>query len=156
MQSLYNTIRRRLRSVQPVRIEYAGTIVQGRHFEVADFQSVEARRLITMLGCGIQSCVRTGDKAGEHRHKSGDEAHRFSLEHVSTPYNWCTHSTASVDGHHSLSSPDVLFYLSAQLKSKKVNAPFPGSDRPDWPGLFWRAISRSYTELEKEPPPCIP
>src|SRR5258708_31264453 len=109
-----------------------------------------------MLGCGIQSCVRTGDKAGEHCQKSGDEAHRFSLEHVSTSYHWCTHSTASVDGHHSLSSPDVLFYLSAQVKSKKINAPFLCSDRPDWPRLFSRAISRSCTGLENEPPTSTP
>src|SRR6266478_8958744 len=83
MQSLYNTIRRRLRSVQPVRIEYAGTIVQGRHFEVADLQSVEARRLIMMLRPGSQSCVRNGDKAGQRYQKTGCEAHRISLEHVS-------------------------------------------------------------------------
>src|ERR1700719_3705771 len=63
VQCLSNTIHRGLRSVQPVRIEYTGTVVQGRHFEVADLQSVEARRLLMMLGCGSQSCVRTGDKA---------------------------------------------------------------------------------------------
>jgi hypothetical protein len=55
VQCLYNIIHCRLRSVQPLRIENAGTIVQGRHFEVADFQSVESRRLIMMLGCGGQS-----------------------------------------------------------------------------------------------------
>src|SRR6202521_3542625 len=87
LQCLDNTIHRRLRSVQPVRIEYAVTIEYGRHFEVADFLSVEARHLIMMLRCGSQSCVPTGDKAGEHHHKSGDEAHRISLEHVSTPNN---------------------------------------------------------------------
>src|SRR5580700_7509441 len=36
---LYNAIHGRLRSVQPVRIEYAGTVVKSRHFEVAHFQS---------------------------------------------------------------------------------------------------------------------
>ena len=87
VQCLYNTIHRRLRSVQPVRIEYAGTIVEGRHFEVADLESVEARRLIMMLGCTSQSCVRTGDKAGEQRQQSGDETHRISFEHVRTPDN---------------------------------------------------------------------
>src|SRR5260370_22634 len=71
-----------LRSVEPVRIEYAGTIVQGRYFEVADFQSVEARRLIMMLGCGRQSCVGTGDEAEQRCQDSGGEAHRNSLEHV--------------------------------------------------------------------------
>src|SRR6266478_5811880 len=83
MQSLYNTIRRRLRSVQPVRIEYAGTIVQGRHFEVADFQSVEARHLIMMLGSGSQSCFRRGGKDDQRCQQSGGEAYRISFENVS-------------------------------------------------------------------------
>jgi len=55
VQSLCNTIHRRLRSVQPVRIERAGTIEEGRHFEVADFQPVVARHLIAMLGRGVQA-----------------------------------------------------------------------------------------------------
>jgi hypothetical protein len=52
-------------------------------------ESVEARHLIMMLARGSQSRVRTGDKAGGQRHQeSGGEAHRISLEHVSTPDNW--------------------------------------------------------------------
>src|SRR5258708_4905334 len=88
VQCLYNTIHRRLRSVQPVRIEYAVTIEKGRHFEVADFLSVEARHLIMMLRCLSQSCVRTADKAGQRCQQCGGEAQRISLEHVSTPNNW--------------------------------------------------------------------
>src|SRR5258708_13336031 len=72
MQSLYNTIHRRLRSVQPVRIEHTGTIVQGRHFEVADFQPVEARRLILMLGLGSHTSLRTANKSAHpYHHTSG-------------------------------------------------------------------------------------
>jgi hypothetical protein len=74
-------------SVQPVRIEYAGAVEQGRHFEVADFQSIEAGRLIMMLGLGRQGCVQIGDNAGQRCHESGGEAERLSLEHVSTPDN---------------------------------------------------------------------
>src|SRR6266852_212805 len=55
---------------------------------------------------------------------------------------------------HSLSPHGLLFLLSAQFKSKKVNAPFPESDQPDRPELFSRAISRSRAVLEKEPPTC--
>src|SRR5713101_3489596 len=87
VQRLYNTIHRRLRSVQPLRIEYGGTIEQGRHFKVADFHSVEARHLIMMLGYGIQSCIRSGDKANHGCQENGGEAHRISLEHVSTSNN---------------------------------------------------------------------
>src|SRR6266478_2725095 len=36
-----------------------------------------------MLGCASQSCVRSGDKAGQRYQKSGGEAHRISFEHVS-------------------------------------------------------------------------
>src|SRR6266849_5039220 len=56
LQSLYNTIHRLLRSVQPVRIEYGDTVQQSRHFEVADFQPIEGWGLNRMLGCGIQNC----------------------------------------------------------------------------------------------------
>jgi hypothetical protein len=48
-----------------VRIEYAGTIEQRRHFEVADFQPVEARLLIMVLGCGSQSRGQTSSQAGQ-------------------------------------------------------------------------------------------
>src|ERR1700722_15610382 len=51
VQRLYNTIDPCLRSVQPLRIEYAGTVVEGRHFKVADLQPVKARHLIMMLRC---------------------------------------------------------------------------------------------------------
>src|SRR5258706_9325810 len=83
VQSLDNTIHRGPGSVQPARIEYAGTIEKGRHFEVADFQSVEARRLIMMLECGRLSGVRTGAKPRQRYQESGPEPHRISLEHVS-------------------------------------------------------------------------
>src|SRR6266849_4256544 len=96
VQCLYDFTHPRLRSLQPVLIEYAGTIEQGRHFEVADFQSVEARHLVVMLGCSSQSCARTDDKAGQHRQESGGEAHRSSLEHVSTS-NCGTPDTISLD-----------------------------------------------------------
>jgi hypothetical protein len=38
-----------------------------------------------VLGCGSQSCVRIGEKAGQSYQKSGGETHRISFEHVSTP-----------------------------------------------------------------------
>ncbi len=91
VQCLYNTIHRRLRrlcSGQPFLMEYGGTIKQGSHFEVADLESVEARDLIMMLRCASQSCVRTGDKACQRHQDSRGEAHRISLEYVSTPNNW--------------------------------------------------------------------
>src|SRR6202140_5915594 len=44
VQCLFNTIHRRRRSVQPVRIESAGTIEYCPNFEVAYVQSVETRR----------------------------------------------------------------------------------------------------------------
>src|ERR1700757_4808778 len=71
VQRLCNTIHGRLRSLQPVRIEYGVTIEKGRHFEIADFLSVEARHLIMMLRCGSQMRVRSGDKASEYRQKNG-------------------------------------------------------------------------------------
>src|ERR1700737_1815795 len=83
VQCLYSSIDRGLRSFQPVRIDYGGTIEEGRHFQVADLESVEARHLIMMLVGGSQSCVRNGDKAGQRSQQSGGEAHRISLEHVS-------------------------------------------------------------------------
>lgn len=39
-------------------------------------------------GRGGHSCVRTGEKAGQRYQKSDGEAHRISLEHLSTPDNW--------------------------------------------------------------------
>src|SRR5258708_17283816 len=36
-----------------------------------------------MLGCASQSCVWSGDKAGQRYQNSGGEAHRISFEHVS-------------------------------------------------------------------------
>jgi hypothetical protein len=36
-----------------------------------------------MLGCGFQSGVRTGDKAGQRCEENGGEARQISLEHVS-------------------------------------------------------------------------
>src|SRR5713101_6793150 len=36
-----------------------------------------------MLGCASQSCVWSGDKAGQRYQKSGGEAHRISFEHFS-------------------------------------------------------------------------
>src|SRR5580693_7497891 len=36
-----------------------------------------------VLGCGSQSCVRSGDKAGQRYQESGGEAHRISCEHIS-------------------------------------------------------------------------
>src|SRR5258706_6130227 len=83
LQCIYNTIHRRLRSVEPARIEYGVTVEQGRHFEVADFQPVEAWHLIMMLGCGSQSCVRNGDKDRHRCQENRGEAHRISLELVS-------------------------------------------------------------------------
>src|SRR5215475_11451464 len=44
-----------------------------------------------------------------------------------------------------LPPPELLFLLSPQLKLKRVNASFAGPAQSDWPGLFSRAISRSYT-----------
>src|SRR4029453_1307213 len=44
-----------------------------------------------MLGRGSQSCVRTGDKAGQRCQQSGGEAHRIPLEHVSALNNEGTH-----------------------------------------------------------------
>src|SRR5882757_10371585 len=82
VQSLGNTIHRRLRSVQPVRIEYAGTIEQGRHFEVADLQAVEARLLIMVLGCSSQSRVRSDNRAGQRQQQGGGQELRISFEHV--------------------------------------------------------------------------
>jgi hypothetical protein len=41
-----------------------------------------------MLGWGSQGGVRTGEKAGQRCEKNGGEAHRISLGHVSTPYDW--------------------------------------------------------------------
>ena len=84
VQCLGNTIHRRLRSVQPVRIEYGVTIEQGRHFQVPDFRSVEARNLIMVLGRGSQSCIWSGDKAGQRCQKRGGEAPRISFEHFSS------------------------------------------------------------------------
>src|SRR5258706_11382041 len=85
VQCLYDTIQRCLFSGQPVRIAYGRTIEEGRHFEVADFKSVVARHLIMMLGCGSQSCVRSGDKASYRCQQQGREAHRIYLEHASSP-----------------------------------------------------------------------
>jgi hypothetical protein len=41
-----------------------------------------------MLRSGSQSCVWTGDKAGQNYQKSCGEAHRISLACVSTANNW--------------------------------------------------------------------
>src|SRR6267154_5670402 len=82
VQSLDNTIHRRLRSVQPVRIEYSGTIEQGRHFEVADLQAVEARLLIMVPGCSSQSRVRSDNRAGQRQQQGGGQELRISFEHV--------------------------------------------------------------------------
>src|SRR6266446_6732345 len=38
-----------------------------------------------VMGCSSQSCVRSGDKVGQQCQQSGGEAHRISLEHVSSP-----------------------------------------------------------------------
>src|SRR5882672_9635261 len=85
VQCLENTIHRRRRSVQPVRIEYAGTIEQGRHFEVPDLHPVETRHLIMVLGCSSQSRVRSDNRTGQRRQQGGGEELRISFEHVSTP-----------------------------------------------------------------------
>ena len=54
-----------------------------RASEVADFESVEARHLIAMLGWGSQSCVRNVDKTCEHRQKNNGEPRQIYLEHAS-------------------------------------------------------------------------
>src|SRR5229473_2190457 len=60
VQCLCDTIDRRFLSLQPGQLEYGGRVVEGRHFEIADLQSEEARRLIMDLGRRSQSGGRTG------------------------------------------------------------------------------------------------
>jgi hypothetical protein len=67
-----------------VRVEYAGTIEEGGHFEVADSQPVKARLLIVVLGCGSQSCVWADAEAGQRHQENGGEARQISLHH---PFN---------------------------------------------------------------------
>src|SRR6266567_3896524 len=55
------------------------------------------QHLIMMLGCGSQSCVRTGDQADQRGQESSGEGFRISLEHVSAPNNCGIYSSTSVD-----------------------------------------------------------
>jgi len=67
------------------RIEYAGTIEQGRHFEVADFQAVEARHLIMVLGCSSESRIRSTTELARATRRAAAKSFEFPLNTLLLP-----------------------------------------------------------------------